>query len=69
MKNLKLAQHDPILVDLKALRRSKPLVSIDLKRPTARAEAPADLNDDAINVEGEDPLATIVALSRRKFRR
>ena len=68
MKNLELAHHDPILVDLEALRRNKPRVAIDLKRPTAHAEAPGE-NPDAINVEDADPLAAIIALSRRKFRR
>jgi hypothetical protein len=68
MKKLKLAHHDPILVDLEALRRSKPRVAIDLKRPTARADAPGE-TPDAINVESNDPLAAIIALSRRRTRR
>jgi hypothetical protein len=66
MKNLKLAHHDPILVDLEALRRAKPRVAIDLKRPTARANVGE--TPDAINVE-DDPLAAIIALARRKPRR
>ena len=65
MKNLKLA-HDSILVDLEALRRRKPRVAIDLHRPKARAEMSEA--SDAINVE-DDPLAAIIALSRRKMRR
>ena len=74
---LMLDNNDPILVDVEALRRVKPDVAIDLTRaPSSRKglakEEPAKNvgnESGAITLEAVDPLAAIIALARRKYRR
>jgi len=63
----KFSNKNLIMVDVEALRRSKPRRAIDLKRvPTASANLDdANANDD----DDMDSLAAIIALARRKTRR
>ncbi len=57
-----LNQGTPIIVDLDALSLREPCTFIDLKRQKA-------LPKDAILVDDTDPLALLIASTRRKMRR
>jgi hypothetical protein len=62
----KFSNKNLILVDVDALRRSKPRKAIDVKRvpPVGRSAEDAGAGDDNV-----DPLAAVIALARRKTRR
>ena len=70
LKRLKLGDHDPIFVDVKALRRRQASGGSDIKRVSpARKAASTPFDDDDMFSDMTDPLTAIIARARRKTRR